>query len=139
MVLSDVVERVYAYPYYAEEFLGLYVLRGENMLLYGEWDDAKDRDYLSKESLVDYSPRLDGLAHEGRPHRVCSRGTSSTNTATTVHALPMVEGWKKEEDMTVLRLKLKERMEELKRIDKLKKQLKKEYGILEAEIMADFE
>ena len=154
MVLSDTIERIYVFPYYAEENLGLYIIRGENIQLYGEWDDEKDAVYLARESLVDYSPKMDLLALESHPRSSISnlenfsRASQSHihaspihafSTNLPIHALPLVEGWKREEDMTVLRLRLKEKVEELKQIDRMKKQLKKEYGILEAEIMADFE
>lgn len=69
MVLSETLERLYKYPYYSEEYLGLFLIRGENVLLFGEFDADKDREFLTKESLLDYTPRLDSLTIEDRNTR----------------------------------------------------------------------
>ncbi|EED15539.1 small nuclear ribonucleoprotein (LSM1), putative [Talaromyces stipitatus ATCC 10500] len=44
LVLQDTVERIYAGNLYAEEHVGLYLVRGENVLLLGEIDLDKEDD-----------------------------------------------------------------------------------------------
>jgi small nuclear ribonucleoprotein (snRNP)-like protein len=114
MVLSETIERIYIYPYYAEEYLGLYIIRGENMLLYGEWDDDKDVAYLNRESLVDYMPRLDALSLASHGHMNTSATIHRPSVAGLaashlVHGNPMVEGWKREEDGTAHEIKRENR------------------------------
>lgn len=50
-----------------------------------------------------------------------------------------VEGWKREPEADVIRGMIKDKFQEIKSLEKLKRQMKKEYGLLEAEIIADFE
>ena len=46
LVLESAVERIVVGNLYAEVVLGLYVVRGENVVLLGEIDDARDPPYL---------------------------------------------------------------------------------------------
>ena len=46
LVLESAIERIVVGTLYAELRLGLYVVRGENVVLLGEIDDAKDPPYL---------------------------------------------------------------------------------------------
>ena len=46
LVLESAIERIIVETKYAEVPLGLYVVRGENVVLLGQIDDAKDPPYL---------------------------------------------------------------------------------------------
>lgn len=43
MVLSDTIERLYVDLEFAEEFLGVFLVRGENIVMVGELDEAEFR------------------------------------------------------------------------------------------------
>ncbi|RAO66739.1 uncharacterized protein BHQ10_002751 [Talaromyces amestolkiae] len=53
LVLQDTVERIYSGNLYAEEHVGLYLVRGENVLLLGEIDLDKEDDL--PETLIQVS------------------------------------------------------------------------------------
>lgn len=46
LVLESAIERIIVENKYAEVSLGLYVVRGENVVLLGQVDDAKDPPYV---------------------------------------------------------------------------------------------
>ena len=46
LVLESAYERIIVENKYAEKFLGLYIVRGENVVLLGQIDDAKDPPHL---------------------------------------------------------------------------------------------
>lgn len=53
LVLQDTVERIYAGNLYAEEHVGLYLVRGENVLLLGEIVSLLTSFWLCAQMLMD--------------------------------------------------------------------------------------
>eukprot|EP01040_Poterioochromonas_malhamensis_P006297 gene6297-6776_t len=60
LVLEDTVERVYFEDLYAEISVGLFLLRGDNVVIFGEYDEEQQKQYqltLNRVSLEELKAR----------------------------------------------------------------------------------
>jgi U6 snRNA-associated Sm-like protein LSm1 len=92
LVLHDAVERIYLPGQYGEQVCGLFLIRGENISLLGEFDDEKDK--------------INGLEQ-----------------------LPFEEMMGKQRELK----------EEAKRLQKARKQMEKDYGLMEFDLLPELD
>ena len=61
-MLETAIERIVVGNLYAEKPLGLYVVRGENVVLLGEIDDARDPPHLLQVPSARLTPDLSAMS-----------------------------------------------------------------------------
>jgi U6 snRNA-associated Sm-like protein LSm1 len=105
IVLHDAVERIFIGKEYSEEHCGVFIIRGENILLMGEFFSSSGSDAFENEASGEAMSLL-GLEEK-----------------------PMVDMLQKQKDLR----------EESKRIAKYKRELRRNLGLMEAEILADLD